>query len=50
MRLHAFIRPDIEVHYMVAERIEDVLPMLQVAVERTGKTSPQKEEAVGERF
>jgi uncharacterized protein (TIGR00730 family) len=50
MRLYAFIRPDIEVRYMVAERIEDVLPMLQAAVERAGKASPQAQEVVGERF
>jgi uncharacterized protein (TIGR00730 family) len=50
MRLHAFIRPDIEVRYLVAERVEDVLPMLESAVERTGKTSPETQEVVGERF
>ena len=50
MRLNAFIRPDIEVRYLVAERVEDVLPMLQSAVERTGKASAETQEAVGERF
>jgi uncharacterized protein (TIGR00730 family) len=50
MRLYAFIRPGIEVRYLVAERVEDVLPMLQSAIERTGKTSPETQEAVGEHF
>ncbi len=50
MRLHAFIRSDIEVRYLVAERVEDVLPMLQAAAERTGTATPQAQEAVSERF
>lgn len=29
MRNNGFIRPDLEVSYMVAERIEDVMPMIQ---------------------
>jgi uncharacterized protein (TIGR00730 family) len=34
MRDHGFIRSDFEVHYMVAEKIADVLPMLEAAAER----------------
>jgi hypothetical protein len=34
MREHGFIRPEFEVRYLVAERIEDVVPMLQAASER----------------
>ena len=34
MREHGFIRPEFEVRYLVAERIEDVIPMLQTAFER----------------
>ncbi|HEY5203783.1 MAG TPA: TIGR00730 family Rossman fold protein [Roseiarcus sp.] len=34
MRFQGFIREGFEVRYMVAERIEDVLPMLQAAAER----------------
>ncbi|MFN4008805.1 MAG: TIGR00730 family Rossman fold protein [Pannonibacter sp.] len=32
MRTEAFIRPETEVPYLVAERIEDILPMLESAV------------------
>ncbi|WP_439528160.1 TIGR00730 family Rossman fold protein [Pannonibacter sp.] len=32
MRTEAFIRPETEVPYLVAERIEDILPMLETAV------------------
>jgi predicted Rossmann-fold nucleotide-binding protein len=34
MREHGFIRPEFEVRYLVAERIEDIVPMLQAASER----------------
>jgi len=34
MRLQGFIREGFEAHYMVAEKIEDVLPMLRAAAER----------------
>ncbi|MBI3275808.1 MAG: TIGR00730 family Rossman fold protein [Methylocystis sp.] len=49
MRNAGFIRPDYEVRYMVAERIEDVLPMLRAAAQH-----PKKEKTaatiIGERF
>lgn len=35
MRFNGFIRKDLEVRYLVSERIEDVLPMMQSAAERT---------------
>ncbi len=35
MREHGFIRPEFEVRYLVAERIEDVVPMLFAAGERS---------------
>ena len=35
MREHRFINPAMDVRYLVADRIEDVVPMLTVAVERT---------------
>jgi uncharacterized protein (TIGR00730 family) len=42
MRLQGFIREGFEVRYMVAERIEDVLPMLQAAAERrSAEPEPQ---------
>jgi uncharacterized protein (TIGR00730 family) len=34
MREHGFIRPEFEVRYLVAEKIDDVIPMLQAASER----------------
>jgi predicted Rossmann-fold nucleotide-binding protein len=34
MRGHGFIRPELEVRYLVAERIDDIIPMLQTASER----------------
>jgi hypothetical protein len=34
MRDHGFIRSDFEVRYLVAEKIADVLPMLEAAAER----------------
>jgi uncharacterized protein (TIGR00730 family) len=42
MRLQGFIREGFEVRYMVAERIEDVLPMLHAAAERrSAEPEPQ---------
>ena len=35
MRENGFIRQDLEVRYMVAEKIGDVLPMMESAVQRT---------------
>jgi uncharacterized protein (TIGR00730 family) len=37
MRDHGFIRPDFEVRYLVAEKIADVLPMLEAATERAAR-------------
>jgi uncharacterized protein (TIGR00730 family) len=34
MRNSGFVRPGLEVHYLVAERIEDVVPMLRQAAKR----------------
>jgi len=38
MRELGFIRPEIELSYLVAERVEDVIPMLTAARRRTGAT------------
>ena len=38
MRFNGFIRAELEVRYLVAERIEDVLPMMQAAATRTAVT------------
>lgn len=37
MRDHGFIRSDFEVRYLVAEKIADVLPMLEAAAERAAR-------------
>lgn len=39
MRTEAFIRPETEVPYLVAERIEDILPMLESAVAAASGTN-----------
>ena len=36
MRLNGFIRPGLELSYLVAEKVEDVVPMLQARYRRTG--------------
>jgi uncharacterized protein (TIGR00730 family) len=42
MRIEGFIREGFDMRYLVAERIEDVLPMLRAAVERrTAEREPQ---------
>jgi predicted Rossmann-fold nucleotide-binding protein len=38
MRELGFIRPEIELSYLVAERVEDVIPMLTAAARRIGLT------------
>jgi uncharacterized protein (TIGR00730 family) len=35
MREHGFIRPGLEIRYLVAEKIEDVLPMIEAALAKT---------------
>jgi uncharacterized protein (TIGR00730 family) len=41
MRIQGFIREGFEVRYMVAERIEDVLPMLRSVERRSAEPEPQ---------
>ncbi len=41
MRVEGFIREGFELRYLVAERIEDVLPMLRAAERRTAPDGPQ---------
>jgi len=43
MREHGFIQSSFEVRYLVAERIEDVLPMIETALERTEAVGATKE-------
>ena len=48
MRLQGFIREGFDVRYMVAERIEDVLPMLHAASERRA-SEPEPQDPVSPR-
>jgi hypothetical protein len=53
MRTAGFIRPGLDVHYLVAERIEDVIPMLDQQALAAGLGSAEAElaaEIVEERF
>jgi uncharacterized protein (TIGR00730 family) len=43
MREHGFIQPSLEVRYLVAEKIEDVLPMIEVALAKTQALGIAKE-------
>jgi hypothetical protein len=45
MRIEGFIREGFEAHYLVAERMEDVLPMLRAAAERS--TAEREPQAIG---
>lgn len=42
MRAHDFIRASLEVHYLVAEKIEDVLPMIEKALDNTSARGSTK--------
>ncbi|WP_210485709.1 TIGR00730 family Rossman fold protein [Microvirga antarctica] len=48
MRDQGFIRPGLELHYLVAERVEDVLPMLETSARRTGVVA--NEDDIEKRF
>ena len=48
MREQGFIRPGLELSYLVAERVEDVIPMLGAATRRTGITADA--DLIEERF
>ncbi len=43
MREHGFIQPSFEVRYLVAEKIEDVLPMIEAALAKTDALGTGKE-------
>ncbi len=43
MREHGFIPARLEVRYLVAERVDDILPMLKTAVDRVRATGRAKE-------
>ena len=42
MREQGFIRSELEVRYLVAETVEEILPMLRAAIERAEKRSPAR--------
>jgi uncharacterized protein (TIGR00730 family) len=48
MRTHGFIRPGLELNYLVAERVEEVLPMLADASRR--RAGPNDDALIEERF
>ena len=48
MRENGFIRPGLELNYLVSERVEDVLPMLDAAARRRG--GPTDEALIERRF
>lgn len=43
MRVHRFIQTSAEVRYLVAEKIEDILPMIEAAAARTAVLGVRKE-------
>lgn len=51
MNLSGFIRPGLQVTYLVAEKATDIVPMLQTASHRSdAPTPPETVAAIGERF
>jgi uncharacterized protein (TIGR00730 family) len=48
MRDQGFIRPGLELNYLVAERVEEVIPMLEASARRIGLVG--NEEMIEERF
>ena len=44
MRERRFIQPNFEVRYLVAEAVDDILPMLETAAERTALLGREKTE------
>ena len=43
MREHRFIKPDMEVRYLVAERAEDIIPMIREALAKSERSRSVKE-------
>ena len=50
MRQFGFIRPGLELNYLVAEEVEDVLPMLAKAARRAPETKPGRVASIEQRF
>jgi uncharacterized protein (TIGR00730 family) len=49
MRSHGFIRPGLELEYLVAEKVEDVVPMLETALHRR-QHRPMNDQFVEQHF
>jgi hypothetical protein len=50
MRQFGFIRPGLELNYLVAEDVDDVIPMLRQAVRRLPEPSPEQVATIEQRF
>jgi uncharacterized protein (TIGR00730 family) len=50
MRQCGFIRPALELNYLVAEEVEEVVPMLTKAAARRADTTPARVAAIEQRF
>jgi uncharacterized protein (TIGR00730 family) len=50
MRQYGFIRPGLELSYLVAEKVEEVVPMLRAAARRAPEPSREKAVLIEERF
>ena len=50
MRQYGFIRPGLELSYLVAEKAEEVVPMLRTATRRLPEPAPGKAVLIEERF
>ena len=50
MRENGFIRPGLELNYLVAERVEEVLPMLIDSARRRGRESAEVDAAIERQF
>ena len=50
MRQFGFIRPGLELSYLVAEDVDDVIPMLRQAARRLPEPSPERVATIEQRF
>jgi uncharacterized protein (TIGR00730 family) len=50
MRQYGFIRPGLELSYLVAEKVEEVVPMLRAATRRLPEPAPENAVLIEERF
>jgi uncharacterized protein (TIGR00730 family) len=50
MRQCGFIRPGLELNYLVAEAVDEVIPMLRKAARRAPETRPERAASIEQRF